>query len=300
MSGLKNVQRRWSDALSESRWDEVERMLADHYRAQGYEVDHVGTGNSRARLDGGIDLKLRKDGRYTVVQCKHWNAKQVPHNDVHELIGVMATEGAQAAILVTSGEFTPYARESAAKIGTIELVDGATLRQWLGPILPKPRTEGERRMEEFAGVVLDHVSDRLLRTSARPSRAVEVGLGLIVGKALAVGLFLLLMFVVVPRMFGAIFSQTLPRPPAASVPPPAAVSAPLGPSVTSPAAAAPAVSSSSLSPYQPVLRRHVPSTPIAEIGSADEMMSPEELEEWKRKNEESMRVLERRVPELQH
>jgi hypothetical protein len=38
-------------------------------------------------------------------------------------------------------------------------------------------------------------------------------------------------------------------------------------------------------------------TPTAEIGAADEMMTPEELAEWKRKNAESMKALEH-VPEL--
>lgn len=40
-------------------------------------------------------------------------------------------------------------------------------------------------------------------------------------------------------------------------------------------------------------------TPTAEIGAADEMMTPEELEAWKKKNAESMKALEH-VPELQH
>ena len=40
-------------------------------------------------------------------------------------------------------------------------------------------------------------------------------------------------------------------------------------------------------------------TANAQIGSAEEMMSPEELEAWKRKNAESMKVLEH-VPALEH
>jgi len=56
-----------------------------------------------SRYDGGIDLKLRRGDEYVVVQCKHWNAKQVPHNDVHQLLGVMLSESATGAIFVTSG-----------------------------------------------------------------------------------------------------------------------------------------------------------------------------------------------------
>lgn len=50
-------------------------------------------------------------------------------------------------------------------------------------------------------------------------------------------------------------------------------------------------------------RRPPPATVVrtanAEIGSAEEMMTPEELDAWKRKNAESMKVLEH-VPELEH
>lgn len=300
MYGLKDVRRRWGDALSESKWDEVERLLADHYRSLGYEVDHVGTGGRRSRFDGGIDLKLRRDGSYTVVQCKHWNAKQVPHNAVHELIGVMTTEGAQAAVLVTSGEFTAYARESAAKIGTIELVDGATLRQWLGPALPTPQTEGDRRVEEFTGVVLDKVSSRLLQSSGRRSRAVEAGLGAIVLKAGVVGLFFIVMIVVVPKMFGAILTTAMPRPqPAAQRVQQAPNPMPEQPA-NLPPSFVPIATPSAIPPYQTKLPGTRTPQPIAEIGAAEEMMTPEELAEWKRKNEESMRVLEQNVPELKH
>ncbi len=134
MSGLKNVRRRHTDALTLVRWDRLESMLADYYRAQGYAVDHCGTGNTRSQFDGGIDLKLRRDDAYILVQCKHWNAKQVPHNEVHQLIGLMINEGATGAILVTSGEFTRAAVEAAAKQGHVQLVDGDDLRGMLGPL----------------------------------------------------------------------------------------------------------------------------------------------------------------------
>ena len=103
MQGLKNVRHRRTDALTQVRWDQLESLLAGYYREQGYTVDHCGTGATSSRFDGGIDLKLRKDEAYILVQCKHWNAKQVPHNAVHELMGLMVNEGATGAILVTSG-----------------------------------------------------------------------------------------------------------------------------------------------------------------------------------------------------
>jgi hypothetical protein len=134
MYGLKNVRNRRSDALTRIAWDQLEAMVATYYRDLGYAVDHCGTGASGLDTDGGIDLKLRKSDQYIVVQCKHWNAKQVPHNDVHQLLGVMVNEGATGAILVTSGEFTVAARNAAGKLGHVQLIDGSQLREMLGPL----------------------------------------------------------------------------------------------------------------------------------------------------------------------
>ncbi|WP_051943995.1 MULTISPECIES: restriction endonuclease [Luteibacter] len=130
----KPVRSRWTDPLTQVRWDDFERRVAEYYRGQGYRVDHSGTGVGYAMADGGIDLKLYRDGEYIVVQCKHWNTGQVPHNAVHELIGVMHTEGAQRAILISSGEFTDHAMRSAAKFMPIQLIGGAEIRSMLGPI----------------------------------------------------------------------------------------------------------------------------------------------------------------------
>lgn len=130
---LKRVRERRSDALAGEDWARVEQLLADYYRGQGYVVEHCGTGGRAARFDGGVDLRLRRDGETTLVQCKHWNAYQVPHNDVHQLLGIMVNERASGAILVTSGEFTRAAIEAATRHGHVQLVDGDDLRRMLGP-----------------------------------------------------------------------------------------------------------------------------------------------------------------------
>ena len=163
MHGLKNVRNRRTDPLSRVGWDQLESLLAIYYRGKGYRVDHVGTGATSGRFDGGIDLKLHRDDEYIVVQCKHWNAKQVPHNDVHQLLGIMVNEGATGAILVSSGEFTAYARESAAKLAKVQLIDGDALREMIGP-LPEPAPSGSV-VADKAGAIAAHVGDRLLRAA---------------------------------------------------------------------------------------------------------------------------------------
>ena len=145
MNGLKRVANRRSDALSRVGWDQLEILLAAYYRSEGYEVEHVGTGATGTKFDGGIDLKLRRGEQFIIVQCKHWNAMKVPHNAVHELLGLMVNEGATGAILANSGEFTKHAIESAQKLGHVQLIDGDELRMMLGPIRePAPAFESVR------------------------------------------------------------------------------------------------------------------------------------------------------------
>ncbi len=134
MNGLKNVKHRHDDALSRVGWADLERLLATYYREVGWWVEHVGTGGTGAKFDGGVDLKIRRDTEVVLVQCKHWNAKQVTHNAVHELLGVMINQGATGAILVSSGEFTRAAIEAAQRHGHVKLIDGVTLRGMLGPL----------------------------------------------------------------------------------------------------------------------------------------------------------------------
>ncbi len=130
---LKRNRRRWDDALSRMDPTRFEALIGDHYRKQGYEVEHVGAQAIGHRYDGGIDLKMHRGGEYLIVQCKRWTARKVPHNDVHELLGIMLTEGASGAMVVTSGEFTLAARNAAAKYRHVQLIDGIELRAILGP-----------------------------------------------------------------------------------------------------------------------------------------------------------------------
>jgi hypothetical protein len=132
MSRLKNVRTRHDDALSRIGWADFERVLAAHYRDVGWWVEHVGTGGTGAAFDGGVDLRLRRDAQVVLVQCKHWNAKQVTHNAVHELLDILVTEGATGAILITSGEFTDAAIAAAGRTDKLRLIDGRGVRDMLG------------------------------------------------------------------------------------------------------------------------------------------------------------------------
>ncbi len=110
------------DSLAALGWRDFERLVGEAFRRQGYSVEETGLGGA----DGGIDLILRKDGQYTLVQCKHWRNRQVPVNVVREMYGLLAHHGAHAVRIATVGGYT---REAArfARGKPIELIDGATL-----------------------------------------------------------------------------------------------------------------------------------------------------------------------------
>lgn len=107
-------------------WQEFETLLGTAYRRLGYEVEARGG----AGADGGIDLILRESRKTTLVQCKHWDRRQVGVGVVRELYGVMNSEAVEAGIIVTSGSFTADA-SAFARNKPIELVDGAGLRKLL-------------------------------------------------------------------------------------------------------------------------------------------------------------------------
>lgn len=125
--------------LSHISWQDFEVLLANYYREQGFDVEHCGTGGPGSR-DRGVDLRLRKGSQSILVQCKHDNAHRVGQEDVQQLIGAMANEGATGAIAITSGEFTAAALR-AGEEGNAQLIDGVELKTLLGDrldALPEP------------------------------------------------------------------------------------------------------------------------------------------------------------------
>lgn len=305
MSGLKNVRQRRRDALSRIGWDRLEALLATFYRDHGYTVDHCGTGATGREFDGGIDLKLRRDDLYVLVQCKHWNAKQVPQNDVHQLLGLMVNEGATGAILVTSGEFTPAARRAAAKLGHVQLIDGERLREMIGP-LPESKPTALDRLG-LSTPVVHEVGRRLLsatedRIRYEGRRAVNVSIRsfvtFVLVKTVAAGLLLLLVWFLLQSLLAVITR-------------PAAVSAPAAPPISStrPQMAAPG---------PPIDRTATPATQGARATACREQIdapsgtyidhctgrhhAPEhsaaQLQELQRRADEAAKVLEHSTPEM--
>ncbi|WP_052697664.1 restriction endonuclease [Luteibacter yeojuensis] len=132
MSGaFKPVRHLYADALSRLSWLDFEKQVARHFESQGYAVEHARHGDPAHR---GFDLVLRRGDETVIAMCKHWTAFQVPHEDVHRVIGQMPHAGATSAMLITSGEFTRAAIDAAARFRHVRLVDGRALRALLGPV----------------------------------------------------------------------------------------------------------------------------------------------------------------------
>ena len=119
-------------------WQEFEQLVGEAYRRQGYAVTETGKDGP----DGGVDVRLRKDGETVLVQCKHWRSQSIGVPIVRELLGAVTAASASRGIVVGSGTFTKSASEF-ARANRIELVDGETLTQFVttvqdGPVVPQP------------------------------------------------------------------------------------------------------------------------------------------------------------------
>jgi hypothetical protein len=78
----------WLNSLT---WRGFERLVGDMYRADGFRVSEPG----RDGADGGVDLRLWKDEKTTIVQCKRWRTYKVGVGPVREIYGVMMAEKAR-------------------------------------------------------------------------------------------------------------------------------------------------------------------------------------------------------------
>lgn len=94
------------DSIKNLDWRQFEELVGEVFRRQGYLVLE----NPSEGTDGGVDLRLRKNGQLTFVQCKHWKSKSIGVKIVRELYGVMTAAQVNSSILATFGNFTQEAK----------------------------------------------------------------------------------------------------------------------------------------------------------------------------------------------
>ncbi|MEP4891933.1 MAG: DUF2034 domain-containing protein [Aliiglaciecola sp.] len=110
------------DTLREISWSDFEVLVGEAFRRKGFSVQE----NMSGGADGGVDLRISKDGKLHLVQCKHWRSSKVGVSIVREMFGVLTASKAQSVYLVTSGEFTNEAIKFANNL-PITLINGHAL-----------------------------------------------------------------------------------------------------------------------------------------------------------------------------
>ncbi|MGD8950795.1 MAG: DUF2034 domain-containing protein [Desulfobacterales bacterium] len=118
-----------SESIQSLNWREFEELVAEAFRRKGYFVLE----NPEKGPDGGVDIRLRKNGNLILVQCKHWKSGKVGVKTVRELYGVMAAKQAYAGIIVTFGTFTEDAKKFATG-KSIELISGNQLLKLISSV----------------------------------------------------------------------------------------------------------------------------------------------------------------------
>jgi len=137
LSSLYGTLRRWIEGrrfdsevrIEDLSWSQFEGYLAEYFRRRGATVRSRGG----VTADGGVDLVVDDPSGRRIVQAKHWKTRCVGVVPLRALWGVLGDEGAQGAILVTSGEFTPDATAFASG-KRLELIDGDRLRQMIAEV----------------------------------------------------------------------------------------------------------------------------------------------------------------------
>lgn len=126
------------ETLRSVSWKDFEFLVSEAYRRQGFRVEERGAGGP----DGGVDLVLRKEGRKTFVQCKRWRERSVGVSIVRELFGVMAAEGADQGIVVTTGDFSAEANDF-VRGKALGLIDGSHLLQLISKVQQRKPSSAE-------------------------------------------------------------------------------------------------------------------------------------------------------------
>jgi restriction system protein len=122
---LASASREAENKLRGMSWPEFDRLLGQLLRDRGLAF--------LAELGGrpeGADVVAKKDEKRHLVQFKHWRAKAVDLNALRELFGVVVDKRMASGIVVTSGKFSPEAREFATG-RNLELIDGYQITLWM-------------------------------------------------------------------------------------------------------------------------------------------------------------------------
>lgn len=133
------------DSIRRLTWREFEELLCEAFRREGFAVEHTGFNGP----DGGVDIRLQQGKARSIVQCKHWKRNQVGVAVVREMFGLLHSERADSAVVVTSGAFTPDAITFAQE-NDMRLIDGEELVQMISAARVSRQSPTESKLAELA------------------------------------------------------------------------------------------------------------------------------------------------------
>lgn len=110
-------------------WQRFELLMGEVFRRKGYEVEVSAADGA----DGGVDLRLRKDGALVLAQCKCYLSGKVSVGVIREFYGVIAHERAARGIFVNTSVYTQDALKF-AEGKDIELLDGDAVREMINSV----------------------------------------------------------------------------------------------------------------------------------------------------------------------
>lgn len=125
----------WSPAVfPQIEWRRFEAVCEALFAQAGFETRTQSHG-----ADGGVDIWLLSRnvaGPAGIVQCKHWQGKQVGVKELREFFGVMASHKLQRGTYATTSTFTADALAFARQNG-INAMDGSALLKLIGQRTPE-------------------------------------------------------------------------------------------------------------------------------------------------------------------
>jgi len=143
-------------------WKQFEELVAEAYRRKGYTVmENPGVG-----ADGGIDIRLQKDGQLRLVQCKQWQSQKVGVKVVREMFGLMTAESAASAIVICSGIFSQEAKNF-AEGKPIDLVDGVQLEALIGQVRRPSRETAKTMGQQPSATLCPRCGSRMVLRTAK-------------------------------------------------------------------------------------------------------------------------------------
>jgi HJR/Mrr/RecB family endonuclease len=115
----------WTTDLRLLSAEEFEWLVGEVFRREGWKVEETGR---QSEPDGNVDLRLTRQGKRVIVQCKRWQSWDVKVDEIQRLAGTLVRERlpASAGIFVTLSDFTPQARKEAHETG-LALINGRDL-----------------------------------------------------------------------------------------------------------------------------------------------------------------------------